>query len=646
MQMICQIQIKRNGWQLLFAITMFYNLPVSGQMQYGLNRDSLRQVIAESGEDSTKVNTLIALGQQLENETPDAAITLYREAGRLSETLHYLPGIIRYISNYTAVLNVQGKFDESLRLNLKAVELSSKNGLKPELAKALINTAVVYQYKESFQEAIDYYLKALPLITEAKNPQHLSVVYSNLCGLYRNLNQYEKSLYYATMAYHIANKSGDTFALTSASLSRGNALKSLGRVKEGLIYLNKAYHLSRKLNDRNFEGTVLINIGDSYLQLRNVEKSLDAYRRALPIARSINDVSGTAFALEGIAICMFRNRQFAAAEPFTSDGIAYARTHDQKEVLSSLLLLMSDIKIALGQLDRSQDYRAQYDSVSNSILNSGLLKNVQELEARYETEKRKRELIEKNRQLEQRTLESRRQKQWLIVLVTSFFISCIVALLIYRLYLQKQKLNVQEQTRIRLSSRLDGERQERRRISQEIHDDMGAGLTRMLFLSRAVQAGSISEKLINTSEELIKKMNEVIWMMNDGQDTLSSLIAYLRRTVTELLDQASISYRFETPEPFTDISLSRELRRNVYLAVKEAVHNVVKHARATEVQIHILQSDKLQITVQDNGRGLNEMTDIPGNGIRNMRQRTEQIGGFIDVKVHNGTMVTFKFPLQ
>lgn len=643
--MIVHYHAQKN--QISFFVILaglFFAVPVLAQMQYGLNKDSLKRVISNGKNDTAKVVTLIALGQQYENENPDSALHLYREAGSLSKKINYIPGIVSYISNYTAVLNIQGKFNESLRLNLQAVDLSRKYRLKKELTKSLLNTGAVYQYMEAYGQAVNYYLQALPLVLETKNPQHLSLIYGNLCGLYRNLKRPEKALTYARSALVLARRAGDLHAEASASINYANVLKELKEIGKALQYLLRARQLSRQINDVSLEETALIDMGDAYLQQGNVKQYMKAYREALPMARAINDVSGTAFALHGIALGLYNSRQFANASAFLNDGITYARQHDQKEVLGRMLMLMSDIEITLGNLDRSQQYRAQYDSVTNILLNAPLLKNIQELETKYETEKRKHELILKDRQLEQRELESRRQRQWLIAAAAGLLVLVVVLILAYWLYLQKQQLNRQEQARIKLHSKLEGEQEERRRISQEIHDDLGAGLTRMLFLSRNLSPAAVAGQIGTAAEELIKKMNEVIWMMNDGQDTLAGLVAHIRSTIAELLAQADIDYRFEVQEPVADITLSREIRRHVYLAVKESVHNIIKHADATHVLVSISHTQNLTITIHDNGKGIAENLQHSGNGIRNMHYRMKQLNGSLTVLIKNGTQLQFIIP--
>jgi two-component system NarL family sensor kinase len=629
--------------------------PALAQMQVGLNKDSLKRMLNKMPGDTLKVKTLITLGQQYESNRPDSAIYYYKLSYQLSQQLNYPAGIVRYISNYTAVLNVQGKFDESLKLNLRAVEICRKAGLKKLLVVSLMNTGAVYQYKEDYASAANYYLQALPLLEAAGSTQSLSLAYGNLCGLYRNLKQSQKALTYARLSLKYAENDHDLYATANACINIGNALKDNGQIELAINYLKKAHFIGVKINDVNSQETALIDMADAYVQLNRPDRYIGYFRQALPLAKAIEDVSGQAYALNGICLGLFWQKQYHEAEKLINSGIAFAQQHDQKEVWNKMLLLMSDVQIAMGKPENSRVYRSRYDSVSNLLTNTSLLKNIQELETKYGLEKKQREILQKNLLLEQKERETQRQRQWLLGAAAGMLILVMLVLFGYRYYRQKQLLNAKalqvlkaEQESQRLKGVIEGEQQERKRISQEMHDDMGAGLTRMLFLSRTLDERHRSaEKIGETAQELIRKMNEVIWTMNDEQDTLDSLIAYIRTTVADILENAQMDYSFVVDEPSGTLGLNGEYRRNIYLAVKEAVHNVVKHAAASKVELTIsAENSNLKIRIQDNGRGINSTgKEKFGNGLKNMHLRIRRCGGKMDISGEDGTLVRFEAPL-
>ena len=627
-------------------------------MIMGLSKDSLRDILHHMPEDTLKVPVIIKLGQPYESNQPDSAIYYYRRAGQLSRQLNYPAGIVRYINNYTAVLNVQGKFDESISLNLQAVDISRSHGLNGLYIKALINAGAAYQYKDDYTGAATYYLKALPLLEAAGDNQSLSLMYGNLCGLYRNLQQPEKALHYARLALQHAEKEKDRYAMAMACINLGNALKDMNQVRRGMQYIERAYALGRQLHDSNTMETALINLGDGYEKLNEPRRSVPAFRAALPLARALDDVSGEASALQGIAQGLFSQGLYTeAAALLRKEAIPFALSHDQKETGRNLLLLMSDVQLTLGDRQSSQRYRRSYDSISQLLMNVPLLKNIQELETKYEVMRQQHALVRKDLLLEQKDKQALRQRSWLIAAISGVLVLTALFILTWRFYRQKQQLHLRtiealqtQQENVRLKATLEGQLNERQRIGQEMHDDMGSGLTSLLFLSRTLPAEAAAHtvvKMQNIAEQLIRKMNEIIWTLNHEQDTLDSLVAYIRSNMAETLEHAGIDFRCQVSEPVAALPLSQEFRRNIYLIVKEAVHNIVRHAGASAAAISIGVVDhQLGITVSDNGRGIDPSAGNRfGNGMKNMRRRAEQIGATLELVSRPGVYISVWAPL-
>jgi tetratricopeptide (TPR) repeat protein len=174
------------------------------QMRLGLNKDSLWHLLAHTPADTNQVLLYITLGQQHEANDPDSALYFYKQAGELSKQLHYAVGELKYINNYTAVLNVQGKLDESVQLLLYAVRISEEHNLKSYQIKAYHNLGVVYQYQEDYTNAVKYYLKALGLLEQSSDVESQATLLANLSGLYRNLNQPDKAIDHGQRAVRIS----------------------------------------------------------------------------------------------------------------------------------------------------------------------------------------------------------------------------------------------------------------------------------------------------------------------------------------------------------------------------------------------------------------------------------------------------------
>jgi signal transduction histidine kinase/ligand-binding sensor domain-containing protein len=214
--------------------------------------------------------------------------------------------------------------------------------------------------------------------------------------------------------------------------------------------------------------------------------------------------------------------------------------------------------------------------------------------------------------------------------------------LYYRRKLEKQKTILEKQQAIE---------KERSRIASDIHDDLGAGLSTMRFLSEKVKRNSFSdttksdaEKIVLNSNELVQKMNELIWAMNEKNDTLEDLLFYARAYAAEYGEENNLQMDIFMPENIPVKMVSGELRRNVFLTIKESLHNVVKHAAAKNVVIYFNTDKNLQVSIKDNGAGFTAKNE-DGNGLRNMKKRIESIGGTFEILNAEGVTVKMDIPL-
>lgn len=194
---------------------------------------------------------------------------------------------------------------------------------------------------------------------------------------------------------------------------------------------------------------------------------------------------------------------------------------------------------------------------------------------------------------------------------------------------------------------LKAQQEERNRISADMHDDLGAGVTTIRLYSELARQklGELAipeiDKISASSDELLTNMNAIIWSMSSSNDTLGNTIAYIRGYALEFFENTGIECRVNLPAQIPEINVPGEIRRNVFLVVKEALHNILKHAAATKVTLTLERTENgLTLTVQDNGVGINtEKLRMFGNGLKNMRKRMQDIGGQFSIESNNGTRI-------
>lgn len=190
---------------------------------------------------------------------------------------------------------------------------------------------------------------------------------------------------------------------------------------------------------------------------------------------------------------------------------------------------------------------------------------------------------------------------------------------------------------------------ERSRIARDLHDDLGARLTELSL------AGNERPNDPAAAREMLRAMQEIVWAVSPENDTLEGLVGFIGQKADELLAPAGLRCFRDFPLELPSVALDSAFRKNLFLAVREALTNVVKHAAATEVWLRVrIAGGKLVLEVEDNGRGLSEapapaVAQLPsgGNGLRNLRRRMEDIGGKLELhsRAGGGTRLTFEVAL-
>jgi signal transduction histidine kinase len=197
---------------------------------------------------------------------------------------------------------------------------------------------------------------------------------------------------------------------------------------------------------------------------------------------------------------------------------------------------------------------------------------------------------------------------------------------------------------------------ERARIAQDLHDDLGANLTQIVFLSQRVEAAQQDAQEVDrwfhlipaTARKTIQSLDEIVWAINPRNDSLESFANYLSQFAQQHMNLARVRCVLDVPMVLPAIVLTAEVRHKLLLAAREALQNVATHADATEVKVTLqLDDEALTITITDNGRGFDaNHVGGEGNGLPNMRRRLEDIGGRTEITSQPGKGTTVQLVLQ
>jgi len=239
-----------------------------------------------------------------------------------------------------------------------------------------------------------------------------------------------------------------------------------------------------------------------------------------------------------------------------------------------------------------------------------------------------------------------------------WFLTCAAAALLGTVvgvvhYLSTQRL----QRQLQQFRQQEALQRERARIARDLHDQLGASLTQISLLGELAETDketpaeveAHARQISQTARDTTRVLDEIVWAVNPSNDTLDGLMTYLCKYAQEYLALAGVRFRLEAPDHLPEVQLPPDARHNLFLAAKEAVTNVARHAQATEARIRLrLEPEYFTLEIEDDGRGAPANAGQNRNGLRNMRKRLEEIGGRCDIgpATPKGTRVTLRAPCR
>jgi signal transduction histidine kinase len=618
-----------------------------------MNLDSLLKMLPEAMEDSAAVQLYINIGQQYENSDLAMAKSYYNMAGKLSERLDYHPGIIGYINNYTYVLNLEGKFDSSLVLLLRAVEIARSTNDSINLAKALLNTGSVYRITGDYEKAITYYSEGHKRTEKLGNLRLSAQINDLLQVLYSDLRQYDKAIEYGKKAVEYFRNSGDLNLLGVSLNNLAVCYSHSGNHEEALVLFKEILGLGRKLNDRNMEGTALLNIGDYYLKQAKYNEMEPYYRKALDLFSDMETPEGTIIALRGLSLYNSSRGNFQLALDYARKSTDLAAKNKLPEQRRKSLAATGHVYYALHDVKNAEKYLGLSTELGDSLINAEVHKQVLEVESKYRNERQADQI----RQLEsEKEISEYKMREKVLIIQTLIGISLtllIVGFLLYRNYRHKQALQQQKikeletEKQLRVTEAvLKGEQQERSRLAKDLHDGLGGLLSGIKYsflnikenLILTPENASTFERNLDMLDTSIQEMRRVAHNLMPESLFKFGLDATLREYCTGISNSGVITIRYQsfgmdTENPDQSVSVS------IYRIIQELINNIIKHSGAAFAMVQLSKSgDLMLIDVEDDGKGFDAdlINQAKGMGWSNIRKRLEYLKGDLSIQSEPG----------
>jgi signal transduction histidine kinase len=616
-------------------------------------RDSLWQIVKLGKIDTNSIDAYCKYGGEIGESNHDSGSFYLLKSLELSQKINYLKGIG---NAYNALSYHEGYLKENRDIGLNYAHIylnwAIKNKLKLEEGKAYGSFAVIYQKTVQYDSAQYFYEKALTIF-EKENPKMVGIIYGNLASIYDNLNMTTKATEYADKAYVYYEKDKDTLGMCGILITKG-AIRSWANdtLGEQQNYL-KALVLAEKKDNKARMKICYHNLAFVLRMRGKFDSSLFYINKAIEIDKVIGTKKST------IELSILKSRieldkknykgVLAILEPLVKD------TAKANFNIYNHIKFLEPQYVALEGLKRYKEANEVIDRYTDLKELSYLQENadkVLELDEKLKKSEQTKQLFEQENKLT-------KQGNTITYLIFGLIISALIGLGFF--YFQRLKtetknkefLSFQRDQELKETKAiLEGQFKERIRISKEIHDDLGSSMTSISLLSevlmKKIDTNIYPEinRISYASSEMVDKMNEIIWTLNIGNDNVQSLVAYIRKFATNFLDDAQLMLSFEAENLPFEKQIDGSVRRNIYLCVKEAINNTVKHANAHKIEVKIdTNTEGLMISIKDDGKGIDtQHISILGNGLKNMQKRMHDIGGQFLIQNDNGTEITLSYP--
>lgn len=639
----------------LIIVSLFFT---NTHAQVLMNKDSLLRLIKSAAENADKVELYINAGQQYEANEPETAKQYYRMANLLSKKLNYKLGEIKYITNYTFILNMQGYFDSSLILNLKSVELSRQIKDSISLAKTLFNTGSSYRLKEDYENAVRYYQEGKNLFETFGNITMKAQANDILQNLYTGLKQYKRAVEFGTKAIKDLKEIDNPSLLGTAYNNLGLNYLNLQKFDSAKRCFNEALSIAKRIDDKSMEVNQYLNMGDVLLQQRNYTSIKPYMEKALIISRKMEMHESETIALKGLSYYHQYAKNYALAKSYADSAMEIATRFDFRNERQKIYSHLSNLSYSMQDASMGQYYAIQSNLLGDSNLNETIQKNTLEIEKKYETEKKEKHIIklEADQKAQQYLI---RQKNTLNYILIGAAISLfLVTTLSYRNYQQKQKIQEQKFTDLQTQQQLTateavlkGEEQERTRLAKDLHDGLGGMLSGIKYSFNTMKGNLIMtqenahafERSMDMLDSSIKEMRRVAHNMMPEALVKFGLGTALKDFCNDInsMGVLRISYQSINVE---NVMIEQTTAITVYRIVQELINNTIKHAGAANAIVQLTKTDStLSLTVEDDGKGFdkNILNFSKGIGWSNIQNRVDFLKAFLDVRTEKekGTSV-------
>jgi signal transduction histidine kinase len=657
--------------------------------------DSLETVLAGTGQDTTRVHVLNKLGKLYRSTDGKRARGYLETARTLATQLGFDRGLAETYNVLSMVCDYEGNYPDALKYSRAAITTAQRVGDRTKEAKLWDNLGGLFLRMSEYDSAFAALSKSLQIKEKAGDKKALALTYDQIGSVHSIMGNYASALRYHLKGLSLKESLPDNADITGTSyIYIAIVHNQLGNYNEALTYFTKALEAKKGLANTEDRLAIYLNRANVYMYMERWDEAIADngealrilgtgsniaaktscynslaciykmmhqdnsamayYKLALPLAEQMDDrylQSGINNSLGEIA---GRQRKFGEALGYLKKGHDLAAAAGVLEYLKENYLAYADVYTLMNDHKKALEHYKLYVTIKDSILNEDKNKQIAEMNARYETERKEKQIVVlKSKEQRQQLLLQKRKNQLITLGAVAGICALVAGFLINRRNLKQKAALIVAQADAQLmqvKTRLDTEQAERKRIAKDLHDELGSGISRIVLCNELAKKHingneSLNHTLHNidhTVTELAGNMNSLIWALQVEHATVDYLFAKMREFASEFFEDSSIEPQLHIENVTEVIPMSEALVKDLFLVYKEALNNAMKYSQASRITIDAGIKDKaISIRIHDNGIGKDtDTTRKSGNGLRNMQARVAKHNGNITIDGHSdGTII-------
>ena len=642
---------------LLALLSNFFN--VNSQ-----DLDSLLQEARSEKSDSIKARKLNKVAFSFIFKDTDKAMEIINEGKKLSDENDLRYSIVEFTNTHGVYMDVTGISDSAGYYFNKSLNLSREYKFEDQIARSLNNLGM-YNWNRGIQdEALKYFFESLKLYEEADDRMSMSKPMNNIGLIYQEMQLPEKALEYHKKALAIRQEFNLERDIVASFNNIGICYKNLGKIEEAIDSYKAGIDLAKKSNNLIDYYRILDNLGNAYQLLGRHDDAIEVYQRSLKKpANYETDPKGDLITYSNLVSAYNHKNEPKKALIYAQKSLDLLSKNPFHEFYATdLFLHIAESNYMLNRIDKARDFKKKYVALKDSLFSDFNAKALADLEIKYETEKKEKEILVQRAELAEQDLTIQRRNFQVYGLVGIAILLGILGYLFYNQQkLKNNQLKKENELKIALSKIETQNRlqEQRLRISRDLHDNIGSQLTFIISSLDNLKYGfkltnKLSQKIDNIGEftsSTIYELRDTIWAMNKTSISFEDFQSRISNFI-EKADLSSKEMDFEFKVDVQDlrkISFTSIQGINIYRIIQEAINNAIKYSKASKINVDIKSIDKvIQISIIDNGIGFDKNEVEFGNGLHNIDKRALELNATVAIETERekGTQIILNLPFE